>query len=121
MNRAERALLALGLALCVVLLVLALNMTTKKGPVVLVSNEAVEITQDGPETRILDALTGRVYKLTARRIKRTESPQEPYTVAQTDTMKIEIIPGGYRVQAGGMVYQFTYKRGGPQNGEKSDR
>ena len=121
MNRAERALLALGLALCVVLLVLALNMTTKKGPVVLVSNQAVEITQDGPETRILDALTGRVYKLTTRRIKRAESPQEPYTVAQTDTMKIEIIPGGYKVEAGGMVYQFTHKRGGPQNGEKGDR
>lgn len=85
---------------------------TQRGPEVLVSTDAVEVVRDGRETRITDAITGQVYKLTTRRVKRGEMPSEPFTVADTDTIKIEIVSNGYRVRAGGMVYQITRKKGG---------
>lgn len=95
--------------MCVVMIGKSLTQTSQE---VLVSTDAVEVVQDGTETRITDAVTGQVYKLTTKRVRREEVPSEPYTVADTDTIKIEILPNGYRVRAGGMVYQITRKKGG---------
>lgn len=102
---------AIGICLCFLCVALIVASMVQHGPEVLVSTDAVEVVRDGRETRITDAVTGKVYKLTTRRVRRGEMPSEPFTVADTDTIKIEILPNGYRVRAGGMVYQFTHKKG----------
>lgn len=104
--------LVLAVCLCVFGIIIGIDMIANMGARVLVSTDTVEIVQEGRETRITDRQTGARYALYRMRVRRGDALETPYTALDTPTLRIEIVSGGYRVEAGGEVYESLSKWGG---------
>lgn len=79
-------------------------------PKTLYQSESVEVVREGNKTAVYDLLADKEYNYITKRVKRSEGVLEPYTTADTDTIKIEIIPSGLRVYDKAENKIFTYQR-----------
>ena len=84
-------------------------------PRILYQSESVEVVREGNKTAVYDLLADKEYNYITKRVKRSEGVLEPYTTADTDTIKIEIIPSGLRVYDKTAGKIFTYQRKIAQN------
>lgn len=91
--------------LCVILIVLAVSTRT------LVDSDSVRITQNGHRFAVYDLLGGDVYSLVYTRQGRTDGPESPQMMIETDTIKISRIAGGFETSSVGRVYRITRKLG----------
>lgn len=76
-------------------------------PKMLYQSNSVEIVREGNKTAVYDLLADKEYNYIT---KRSEGVLEPYTTADTDTIKIEIIPSGLRVYDKAENKIFTIER-----------
>ena len=75
--------------------------------------DTVEVIRQGHQITVLDKLTSRKYKFTSERKRRSEADQERYTAIKTDTIKIDILPGGgLEIISAGKGYKITPIRRG---------
>lgn len=80
---------------------------------ILLDADTVEVTRQGRQITVLDKLTNREYKFISERKRRSEAAQERYTAIDTETMRIDILPGGgLEITSAGNSYQITPKRRG---------
>ena len=73
-------------------------------------SENIEVERDGEKTAVYDLTSGNIYNYTSKRVKRSESVTEPYTSVNTDTVKVDIIPGGMKVHDKAANTIFTIRR-----------
>ena len=76
-------------------------------PKMLYQSDSVTIEREGNKTAVYDLLADKEYNYIT---KRSEGVLEPYTTADTDTIKIEIIPSGLRVYDKAENKIFTIER-----------
>ena len=79
-------------------------------PKMLYQSKSVEIVREGNKTAVYDLLADKEYNYITKRVKRSEGVLEPYTTVDTDTIKIEIIPSGFRIYDKTANKIFTYQR-----------
>lgn len=99
--------IAFALLVCVCLMLFA---GCNDEPKTLYQSDSVTITREGNITLVSDLVADKEYSFRSVRVKRSESVSEPYTTADTDTIKIEIIPSGLRVYDKTANKIFTYQR-----------
>ena len=66
-------------------------------PKTLYQSESVEVVREGNKTAVYDLLADKEYNYITKRAKRSEGVLEPYTTVDTNTIKKEIIPSGFRI------------------------
>ena len=76
-----------------------------------VDTDTLKIEQQGRKFAVYDLLGGDVYSLVFTRKGRTDGPESPQTLLETDTIKISRIAGGFETSSAGMVYRITRKLG----------
>ena len=76
-----------------------------------VNTDALRIEQQGRKFTVYDLLGGDVYSLVFARKGRTDGPESPQTLLETDTIRISRIAGGFETSSAGMVYRITRKKG----------
>ena len=79
-------------------------------PKMLYQSESVEVVREGNKTAVYDLLADKEYNYITKRVKRSEGILVPYTTVDTDTIKIEIIPSGLRVDDKAENKIFTIER-----------
>lgn len=77
---------------------------------VLYDGDTMKITRTGAITTITDKDSGEVYTLHRVHKPRSEATQEPYTAVSTHTIRITILPGGFRVESGNTTYTLVTHR-----------
>ena len=100
----KKAVFILSLILCAALL-------TGCAEQVHVNTDTLRIEQQGRKFAVYDLLGGDVYSLVFTRKGRTDGPESPQTLLETDTIKISRIAGGFETSSAGMVYRITRKKG----------
>lgn len=101
-----------AIAVILFALFMALIYSTDK-PQMLLAADTVEVIRQGHQITVLDKLTSRKYKFTSERKRRSEADQERYTAIKTDTIKIDILPGGgLEIISAGKGYKITPIRRG---------
>lgn len=97
---------------CVValLLILLLLAGCNQRERVLYDGDTMKITRTGAVTTIYDTVSGETYTLHRVHKPRSETTQEPHTAVSTHTIRITIIPGGFRVESGNTTYTLATHR-----------
>lgn len=101
-----------AMAVILFALFMALIYSTDK-PQMILAADTVEVIRQGQQITVLDKLTNREYKFTSERKRRSEVAQERYTAIDTETMRIDILPGGgLEIISSGNSYKITPKKRG---------
>ena len=110
-DREKRRKLLQKIACCLLVVVcLVCFSACENEPKTLYQSESVEVVREGNKTAVYDLLADKEYNYITKRVKRSEGVLEPYTTADTDTIKIEIIPSGLRVYDKAENKIFTIER-----------
>ena len=80
----------------------------------LVDTDTLQVTREGQTTVVNDRVSDNTHVFTTKRVRRSNAPTEPYRAVQSNTLTVDILPGGgLKVcdLTAGKVYCFTLKKG----------
>ena len=110
-----------AIAVSMLVLIMTLIYSTDKRQTILAA-DTVEVTRQGRQITVLDKLIDREYTFTSERKRRSEAAQERYTAINSETMRIDILPGGgMEIITSGNRYKITPKGGVWRYGKESYR